>query len=418
MARYPGYAGYDWQGMVNVGGTPYTSALIGYSPETYEPEVLWGKRYDPPDSDWTDFVPGLITAGMSAINPLLGAFTAGGLTAAGGGDLKDIAQAAGIAGIGGWAGGKLGGLTSDYLSQAGVPEFLTQALASTASAGVKQALSTGDLGKDDLLDLLSGSLKGQLFGLGKEYLQNTISGKGTTMNIFGQQDQEGSGGLMGAFSVPEAANTGGFNPMASGMPNLNDMILNDAASRGQLIGGTIDQLYGMYSQNEMAKEAQKARSRMAQERDRAARMADPMMDERAFYQNQLRQLYENPDMITQMPGYDFRYQQGLQALERQLAKGGYLGSGNRAAEVMNYGQGLASTEYQNEINRLYDIISGSFGGAQQAANIYANYSPQLAELMLAEQQSRLRRNQAGLTAGRGLYDIYQSYFGGDNEGTN
>jgi hypothetical protein len=352
---------------------------------------------------------------MSAVNPLLGAFSAGGLTAAGGGDLGDIAKAAGIAGLGGWAGGKLGGLTGDYLSQAGVPEFLTEALAGTASAGVKQALATGDVGKEDLLNLLSGSLKGQLFGLGKEYLQNTLSDKGITMNIYGQQEQEGSGGLMGAFSVPEATNAGGFNPMASGMPNLNDMVLNDAASKGQLIGGTIDQLYGMYSQHEMAKEAQKARSRMAQERDRAARMADPMMDERAFYQNQLRQLYENPDMITQMPGYDFRYQQGLQGLERQLAKGGYLGSGNRAAEVMNYGQGLASTEYQNEISRLYDIISGSFGGAQQAANIYAGYSPQLAELMLAEQQSRLNRNQAGLTAGRGLYDIYRAYFGDKNE---
>ena len=132
-----------------------------------------------------------------------------------------------------------------------------------------------------------------------------------------------------------------------------------------------------------------------------------MMDQRNFYMNQLRMLYENPDMIAEMPGYDFRYTQGMRGLERQLAKGGYLGSGNRAYEVMNYGQGLASTEYQNEINRLYNIIQGGFPSAQAAASIYSQYSDPLMQLALAEQQNKLARSQNLLSGGYGLYDLWR-----------
>lgn len=52
------------------------------------------------------------------------------------------------------------------------------------------------------------------------------------------------------------------------------------------------------------------------------------------------------------PSYDWRFQQGQQALERSQASKGLLGSGNAATELVAYGQGMASTEYQAQFQRL------------------------------------------------------------------
>ena len=54
---------------------------------------------------------------------------------------------------------------------------------------------------------------------------------------------------------------------------------------------------------------------------------------------------------TYDPSVGFRYQQGLDAVERGAAATGMLGSGNMATELEQYGQGFASTEYQNQFNR-------------------------------------------------------------------
>jgi hypothetical protein len=51
--------------------------------------------------------------------------------------------------------------------------------------------------------------------------------------------------------------------------------------------------------------------------------------------------------------YNFRLNQGLQAVDRQMAASGYKLSGNRVAGLTDYAQGLASTEYENEYNRQF-----------------------------------------------------------------
>lgn len=52
------------------------------------------------------------------------------------------------------------------------------------------------------------------------------------------------------------------------------------------------------------------------------------------------------------PGYQFRLSEGLKAAERSAAARGILGSGATLKALQRYGEGLASSEYENYANRL------------------------------------------------------------------
>lgn len=73
------------------------------------------------------------------------------------------------------------------------------------------------------------------------------------------------------------------------------------------------------------------------------------------------------------PSYAWRFQQGQQALERSQASKGLLGSGNAATELQAYGQGMASTEYQAQFQRLLQ-------GSQLATNQYDTAINSLAKM--------------------------------------
>jgi hypothetical protein len=55
--------------------------------------------------------------------------------------------------------------------------------------------------------------------------------------------------------------------------------------------------------------------------------------------------------IEQSPSYKWRFEQGREALNRTAAARGMLGSGNRLVDLMKYGQGMASQEYDAEFQR-------------------------------------------------------------------
>jgi hypothetical protein len=92
------------------------------------------------------------------------------------------------------------------------------------------------------------------------------------------------------------------------------------------------------------------------------------------------------------PGYQFRMDQGQQALERSAAAGGGLLSGGTGKALAQYGQDYASGEYSNAYNRFnndqttrFNRLSALAGtgqtatntlgtlGAQTASNIGENY---------------------------------------------
>lgn len=83
------------------------------------------------------------------------------------------------------------------------------------------------------------------------------------------------------------------------------------------------------------------------------RMSDPNYWAQAFNSNSGTGggTLSNLAKIDQSPSYQWRYDQGLEAVNRTAAAKGMLGSGNRLAELTKYGQGMASQEYEAEFQR-------------------------------------------------------------------
>lgn len=75
------------------------------------------------------------------------------------------------------------------------------------------------------------------------------------------------------------------------------------------------------------------------------------------------------------PSYQFRLKQGQQALDRSSAARGMGYSGAQMKAAQDYGQGMASTEFQNYYNRLAGLAQGgqqAAGSMAQAGGQYAN----------------------------------------------
>ncbi len=80
------------------------------------------------------------------------------------------------------------------------------------------------------------------------------------------------------------------------------------------------------------------------------------------------------------PSYAWRLEQGMTNLGRSQAAKGMLGSGNMAAELLSFGQGMASQEYGAQFNRLLQASTN-------ATNQYtAAYS--VLDRMLQQQQAQ------------------------------
>ena len=125
---------------------------------------------------------------------------------------------------------------------------------------------------------------------------------------------------------------------------------------GNLIGGGINALLGGGSKSGATA---------------AANAADPFASQRAQYQPMLAQLMTGKFSPAD-PSYAWRFQQGQQATDRAQAAMGNLMSGNRLTALTEYGQGMASTEYGNQFQRLAQL-SGAMGGSSgQAGSILAN----------------------------------------------
>jgi hypothetical protein len=80
------------------------------------------------------------------------------------------------------------------------------------------------------------------------------------------------------------------------------------------------------------------------------------------------------------PGYQFRMNQGLDALERSAAARGMLRTGNTLKDIINYSQGLASTEYGNMFNRAAQAYGTNYQGLRDM------YAPNLAYWQAVTQQ--------------------------------
>ena len=90
---------------------------------------------------------------------------------------------------------------------------------------------------------------------------------------------------------------------------------------------------------------------------------DPFASERGQYQTDLKNLMHG-QFTPSDPSYQFRMSQGTEAVNRSQAATGGLGSGGQLAALTQYGQGLASTEYDKEFQRL-----ATLSGAQTSPHV-------------------------------------------------
>jgi len=72
------------------------------------------------------------------------------------------------------------------------------------------------------------------------------------------------------------------------------------------------------------------------------------------------------------PGYQFRMEEGVNALDRSAASRGRLLSGAQDRAVTRYSQGLASQEYGNAFNRALTTNQANLGKQQSLAGIGQN----------------------------------------------
>ena len=72
--------------------------------------------------------------------------------------------------------------------------------------------------------------------------------------------------------------------------------------------------------------------------------------------NKLNSLLSDPSSVADTPGYQWAYNQGLEAVNRTAAAKGLLGSGNRLYDLVNYGQGKASQTYNDTVNQLSSLL--------------------------------------------------------------
>ena len=132
--------------------------------------------------------------------------------------------------------------------------------------------------------------------------------------------------------------------------------------------------------------------------------APQYQDTAAQYRTRLNTLMDNPDSIANTGAYKFAFQQGNEAVNRNLAARGLLKSGNRLTELTKFGQGLASQQYGAEFDRMSNLVNttraGDISKYGADANLYGTElqgQNQLKALMMKSALDMAQKNQAPRT---------------------
>jgi hypothetical protein len=114
------------------------------------------------------------------------------------------------------------------------------------------------------------------------------------------------------------------------------------------------------------------------------------------------------DQFQQDPGYAFRMQEGMKALERSAAARGGLLSGGMLKGAQQYGQGLASQEYMNAFNRYQAERNARLNPLQSLAGVGQTATNQLG------QAGQTMAGNVGQALGAAAQARASGYVGGAN----
>ena len=89
---------------------------------------------------------------------------------------------------------------------------------------------------------------------------------------------------------------------------------------------------------------------------------------------QQQQQYQNAfNNYQNSTGYDFRFDQGMRGVNAMAAAGGYRDSGAAVKSAMQFGQGIASDEYNNYLAHLANQQGVGLSAAGAQAGVGTNY---------------------------------------------
>lgn len=144
------------------------------------------------------------------------------------------------------------------------------------------------------------------------------------------------------------------------------------------------------------------------------------------------QTYDGQDIYSD-PSYQFRLNEGLDAVQSGAAAQGGLLSGATLKALQGYGQDMASQEYQNAYNRFnadqtnrYNRLSNIVGLGQNAAAQQGNAGAQTAQAVANNTMAGANAQAAGqIAAGNrtannfgallGVGNMVSGFFGGDSK---
>jgi len=114
------------------------------------------------------------------------------------------------------------------------------------------------------------------------------------------------------------------------------------------------------------------------------------------------------DQFQQDPGYTFRMQEGMKALDRSAAARGGLLSGSTLKGAQRYGQDLASQEYMNAFNRYQAERNARLNPLQSLAGVGQTATNQIG------QAGQTMASNVGQALGAAAQARASGYVGGAN----
>jgi len=131
----------------------------------------------------------------------------------------------------------------------------------------------------------------------------------------------------------------------------------------------------------------------------------PAREAQKFALERLIGLIQDPSQVENLPGFQFRRAQGREALEESAAAGGGLFTGNTLQALEEFGQGFATSEVNQEFNRLSNLAGLGAGGVNAGISAGGALSSRIAGA-----ERNLGANQAGafLREGNIAEDIINS----------
>ena len=191
---------------------------------------------------------------------------------------------------------------------------------------------------------------------------------------------------------------------------------------------------GAYSANQQKNAANKSAKASQQAADAATAEQKRQFD--LTRQDQQPWLQAGQGALTQMqalnsgdfssfkesPDYQFAFDQGLQGLDRSAAARGSLYSGGHSADLMKFGQGLASQNYGNFYNRLAALSGTGQTTASGLGSLGANMATNIGNIWqnnaLNQRQSIYDRTNAGTNATNSLVGAFGQWYGGQDKSLN